>query len=317
MNDLDTIIRGHIFEIKEHIEDIFALEEYFGFTAEDLEQAAEELKKSVENGVLEHKNRTLTSVFSFLEGLKYDAKGFDRLESFIQPLTRLVYIILAQRLIAKGTLRISGIKGEDREESGIEEKDLSIKEILADVQLRIKNNPETGNDQRIKSILLQVRQYRTELEKKQNLKPNILPEKREAFEANYRKIFEQLFKKIRETYYSILASEDETRNQPERQKQLTDYDLHPAVSVYNRQFEAYSSLRSTLLYAVRERYNLREIFTDLDRKKDAYFNLLEEEYKKMQLVAPFEGEARQLVHLFTSTLIRTIERHASLMRSGL
>jgi len=312
MTELETLIRGHIFELKERFEDIFALEEYFEFTPEDLETLARDLKKSVEGGVLEYKKRTISSAFTFMESLKYDSKGFDRLATFVTPLTSLVFIVLTQRLIAKGTLRISEQKPEDTEGQLFEEKDLSIQEILSDVQQRIKQSPEAEKDQRIKSILLQVRQYRSELEKKKSLEPNILPDKRPAFEENYKKIFDELLNKIRTTYYTVLKS-DETKPATAAEKKLSDYDLPQLEGVYRKQIEYYSSLRSTMIYAVKERYNIREIFADLEQKWSVFFKLLDDEYKKALLIAPFEGEVKHLFHLYTAACIRIIKRHASLL----
>ena len=204
MNELDTRIKGHLFEIKERYDDIFELEEYFEFTPEELEKTAKDLKNCVEMGVLEYKKRIVSSVYTFLENLKYDSRGFEKLETYLPPLTALVYTALAQRLIAKGTLRNgSEQKNEVIETTTITEEELPIKDILSDVQKRIKNDPAMENDPKIKSILLQIRRYRAELEKKTTLEPNILPDKREAFEGNYKKVFDEIFTKIREIHYSL------------------------------------------------------------------------------------------------------------------
>lgn len=316
MKDLEKIIHGHLFDIKQIMDDIFALEEYFAFTDLDLDNLGKELKNSVEGGVLEYKRKTLSPIFSFLETLKYDSRGFDKLSAFIPPLTGLLYIVLTQRLIVKGTVKASEDKTVEAEGTGFDDQDFAIKDILADVQVRLNNQPEDTRNPRLQTILLQMKQYKTELEKKKSLEPNIPEDKRSAFEENYGKIFSEFLRKIRETYYDVLKDEAPKASSEGKPRKLSDYNLLPLEPLYRNQIELYSSLRSTLLFTVKERYNIREIIVDLGTKKQSYFSPPDKEEEKLHIIAPFADHMKQLVHLYTTTLIQVLERHASLLKAG-
>ena len=65
----EKYIHSVTFDIKENIEDVFKLEDYFNFSAGDLEKTSKDLKNSVEFGIIEYKRRILTEIFAFLEYL--------------------------------------------------------------------------------------------------------------------------------------------------------------------------------------------------------------------------------------------------------
>ncbi len=311
--NLTKQIKGDWFEIREGYEDIHTLEDVFGFSLEELKSIVSELRSSVEHGITEYKQRVLSSLFTYLDSLQYDSKGFDRLGERSKEISYLLYVVLIQRLISNGSLTIRTGEDQTGDEGGRSagERKMEIKDILREIQNRIAQDPSLKQDQAIKNIMLQIGKYRKELDNMKKLAPNILPEKQKAFYGNFKQTFENIADKIREQYSTI-----QTRDEVEAAKEipstnpLKNADLGSLEQVFTQQGKELSVVRSTLAFAASERYKTRDILTTVTDRKERLDMLLSSETSTYDDI---NGDERALSRAFCNELITVLNRQITRM----
>jgi len=309
MEGLASRIKGDLFDIRERWDSRFDLDEYFSLTPQRLLRIASGLRLAVEEGAIEFKRSRVLSVFSFLESLKYDSRGFDKIPSHCDEMTMALYVCLLQRQIAMGTLRLAKPRQQEPQEE--QEVDAGIKQILRDVQSLIKEDQTLRTNLSVKNILMQMQIYRKELANMQSLLPNILPEKKQAFYANFRNVFQRITEKIQGHYQDLLKElkrEEPVEFAPDK---LSSYDLKPGVSFYVKQIELLSELRSVLLFAQSERYKTRELLLDMVLRREEYITSFSRELGMYVLYEKGSTEGRLISRLFAQEIATLLERSAS------
>ncbi|TFG58285.1 MAG: hypothetical protein E4H36_15525, partial [Spirochaetales bacterium] len=131
MADLDKKITGDWFEIGQSYGSMYDLEQYFKPSPDDLRQTILDIRYSVEEGIIEFKRNVLGPVFAFLDSLKFDSKGLEFLGKEHKKLSLLMFVILIQRLITRGTIPL--IKADLNVETDVEK---DIKSIVQDINSR-------------------------------------------------------------------------------------------------------------------------------------------------------------------------------------
>lgn len=311
MEGLTRQIKGDWFDLREVADDQYELEELFLFDKKRLQSITTNLRISVEKGVAEYKSHTLSGLYAFLDSFRYDSRDFDSLRVHCEAFSEVLYIILIQRLIALGSIEI---RGQKTTEGPIEADLPDIKKIIQDVQGRLKENPELRQDQSIKNILMQVNIYKNELARMKELEPNILQEKKASFLANFKKRFEIITEKIREHYSVILAAEEkEAAKDFEEINPLKRVDLKPAGKLLYNQAEEISAVRSTLRFAVSERFKTREILAGITDRQDRTSLLLRMELNSYAEMTGSESDAAVLSKAFGQEIIKVLGRQISRM----
>ncbi|MBT3274383.1 MAG: hypothetical protein HN368_14595 [Spirochaetales bacterium] len=309
MDGLVKKIKGDWFDLREAGDDQYALEELFALDKSRLQGIGRALRGSVEKGVFEYKTHSLSSLYAFLDSFRFDSRDFDSLRVQSDAFSDVLYIVLYQRLIALGTIEI---KGQKSNEEPMEAELPGLKVIMQDVQERIEKNPELRQDQSIKNILMQVSIYKKELANMKELEPNILPEKKDSFLANFRKRFEDITGKIQEHYRVILASEEKEASKDfEETNPLKRVDLKPIGKLLFNQAEELSAVRSTLQYAVAERFKTREILAGITDRQDRTTLLLKMELSNFEEITGGEENAAVLSKAFSQELIKLLGRQIS------
>ncbi len=309
-DELTKRIKGDWFEIREGYDDIHTLEDVFGFSVEELSTIVSELRGSVENGVTEYKQRVLSSMFTYLESLQYDSKGFERLGERSKYISYLLYVVLIQRLIANGSIKIR--TGEDHEAADEpSEQKMEIKDILREIQNRIAQDPSLKQDQAIKNIMMQIAKYRRELDNMKKLAPNILPEKQKAFYSNFKQTFEDIADKVREQYRTIQKRDEaEAAQEIPSTNPLKNGNLDSLEPVLTQQGKELSIVRSTLAFAARERYKTRDILTTITERKDRLNMLISSETSTYKTI---DEDEHSLSRAFCNELITTLNRQITRM----
>lgn len=308
MIDLEKYITGYWFDIKESAENLYNLEEQFSFSGAQLKSIADEIRFSVEEGIVEYKRSPLLPLFSFLESFKYDSREIDHLENHSYRLAQLIYVILIQRLLARGTIPLH------REELNVEiDVEQDIKVIIQDVNRRIKENPELNKNRLIKNILMQMNIYKKELDKMQNLAPNIKPELASSFFANFRKTFDSINESIRENYREFLEEEQLKRDgKSVRDNPLAPFDLTPIARVCSSQAKEVAEVKATVDFVAKERFKMRESLANVLKRKDDILRPIQEEwneYERMSReVTTDKVDARSLSKAFGSEVVRVLEK---------
>jgi hypothetical protein len=158
---------------------------------------------------------------------------------------------------------------------------------------------------------MQMQIYRKELANMQSLLPNILPEKKQAFYANFRNVFQRITEKIQGHYQDLLKElkrEEPVEFDPDK---LSSYDLKPGVSFYVKQIELLSELRSVLLFAQSERYKSRELLLDMVLRREEYITSFSRELGMYVLYEKGSTEGRLISRLFAQEIATLLERSAS------
>ena len=99
MQELERRISGDWIDLREAGKDQYTLIEHLSLSAQDLERLAEELRRAVEEGLIEYKDMILRRTFITLEAVQFQSVRFEELQAREQPLKDLVFIILLQRLL--------------------------------------------------------------------------------------------------------------------------------------------------------------------------------------------------------------------------
>lgn len=303
MEEVDKKIAGDWFEIGENSGNMYDLEQYFKPTIADFNQVIADIRYSVEEGIIEYKRNILNPAFAFLNSMKFDSKGLESLGREHKKITLLMFVILTQRLIARGTIPL--IKTDLNVETEVE-KDL--KSIVQDINSRIKENPEFANNSNVKNIQMQIFIYKKELEKMRTLAPNILPDKKESFEGNFRKTFATITASIVENYKTIIRAEEQKLLDSMRTNLLARYDLKPLSRILFSQVNEVSKIRSTLIFAEKEGFRTREGLMNLLALKEQIFRPFKEEVRKYIAMGENDSTARLISKGLGAEIIHTLEK---------
>ena len=92
MQDLERRISGDWIDLREAGKDQYTLIEFLRLSSQDLERLAEELRRAVEEGLIEYKDMILRRTFITLEAVQFKSVRFEELQAREQPLRDLVFI---------------------------------------------------------------------------------------------------------------------------------------------------------------------------------------------------------------------------------
>jgi hypothetical protein len=303
MEGLEKRISGDWFDIKNSAEDLRELEEYFELTAPDFETAVREIRLSVEEGIIEYKRKILLPLFTFAESLKYDSRGFEDLVQQAEKLSPLIYVLLLQRLIARGTVPLK------KQEIHIDEdRQLGIKEIIQDVNDRIQMDQSTAMHQSIKNILAQVSLYKKELENMKKMLPNIPKEKAEGFSDNFKKTFAEINKRIEENYSSYIREEIQQYHESLHTNPLSYIDVKSMGKLFLEQARTVSKLRSTLTFAESEGFRTRAFLVSIEKEKEELLGPFTREMTEYKKYTESEEGAAALSKAFSSEIVHNLNK---------
>jgi inorganic triphosphatase YgiF len=310
MQDLNKKITGDWFDIKENAENIYDLEDYFRFSAQELAKISQDIRLSVEEGIVEYKRKTLNPVFPFLETLKYDSRGFDSLPEQAARLTPLIYVLIIQRLIARGTIPLKRTKVEKEEGR---EKD--IKAIIQDINSRIQENQELANHPAVKHIFMQMNVYKKELGNLQNLAPNVPAEKKEQLLRNFKQTFDEINDRIQENYARVVQEEKQKIKDIVSASPLSQYDLKPLSRLFFNQAGEVSRVRSTITFAAQEGFKTRESLVRLADNRREVLQFFEDEAKRYRQMADGDEQtARTISKAFGKEIIYILDKQANRLK---
>ena len=303
MEGLEKKISGDWFDIREISDSPWELEDFFQLKAADFQKIISDLRLSVEGGLIEYKRKTLLPIYSLLESMQYDSSGMNQLKAQAKSLSPLIYTILLQRLIAKKNIPL-----KKQKLSFDPDRKMGIKEIIQDVNLRLKENPALSKHPVIKNILGQVAYYKKELENMKQLSPNIPKEKAESISRNFKKTFTQIHSKIEEHYAALVKEEIEALHKSTYINILEEHDFKPLIRLYTSQAQIVSGIKSTLDFSVKEGFQTRTTLVDLYKDKDSVLRSFEDEKKGYMSLTGSETAAERINKAFCTEIIYNIDK---------
>ncbi len=307
MQELEKKVAGDWFDIKEKAENIFDLHEQFKLSVQQIKNLIQEVRLSVEGGILEYKRKVINPVFPFLEALKYDSKHFDELDKHAASLTPLIYAVLIQRLIARGTIPIK--KKKVAVES---EREKGLKAIVTDINERIQDDPALSNNPAVKNIMNYMNVYKRELAKMNELAPNIPAEKKESFAANFKHTFDELTESIQDNYARVVQEEQQKIHDRIDVSPLERFDVKPLAKTLLNQGMEIARVRSTLRFAAKEGFKTRELIVKLTGQKERITDPIDEEKRRyLDLTGGNEKSAVVLSKTFGAEVIKVLERQVT------
>jgi hypothetical protein len=315
---LEKSIAADWYEIRTNLNDPDALISYLELGPDAVGRMREGLRLSVEEGVAEFKKSLVHSIMTPLKSLKWDSKAISSLAEMIEKAAMLTLAPALQRLLALGYIRPAPPREQQAEEQEEprqpqEARQMpAIKEMVADVKERIKKKPELKNHQEVKRIFVQLKYYNNQLEKMRSLQPGIPKEKQQSFLANFRQTFDEIHERIYNAYTALLRElEPPAPQKASRTPILKRYEIAPAEPLYRSQCEDAARLYSTLAFAERERYNMRELLLELVTGEGYYISSYDQELKKYRTIAPFGSDYLQMSVAVSNALYRYLERFES------
>jgi uncharacterized protein with von Willebrand factor type A (vWA) domain len=312
MIEVERRISGEWIELREAAKDPYTLTQHLKFTAERLEAVGAELRRSVEEGLLEYKDVILRRAFITLEAVQFKSVRFEELAARERPLEELLFVTLLERLLCSGVVALS----REKAPNGNAAEGADVNAVLADLRSRIAADPAFRNHPAVKNIFVQVALYQKERKKMEELLPMIMPDKRAVFRANFQSTFQKNFDSIRRHYGEILRQEEAARRK-ERQIQedpLLRLSLGELAPLLASQAKEVSRLRSTLAFAREDKYKTRGVLVGLYNERGSFTELVERERRAYSKLCSEEtGLARQecaarLNHRLWEEVIYALER---------
>jgi len=308
MDDRERRVRADWSEIQSAGRDLEGLAEALGLGREELEDQLEPLKLSVEGGCLEYKLSLLNSVFRELENERYRSLGSAALDSISKRLGVLVYVTIIQRLLADGHLPLRDHQAQaDDSSPKDEESTTDVKEIIADVQERVKEDPSLRMNQPIKNILMQLNRYSKELNEFRELTARIPKDKAAAVGQNFMRTTSEIFTSIRKNYDQLLSEEQEAMPK-EPQNILLRIDLKSLSPLYARQAREFSAARSDLGFARGQQSGTRELLIEVASKHETFAKLIEDEGGKYEALGGTSGVSIEISRAMNSEISKRIRR---------
>lgn len=309
MEALDKQIAGDWYDMRQVLDDHHAYEEHLDIQERELGILLQDLRLSVERGPVELKRTTVNAVLSFAESLQFDAKAFQEFGRHAEELKKLAYLSLLQRSFCTTEIspRRAEAQGADTMTDAVRQTD--FKTIVGNVQKRISENQAAKSHPMIKNILLQVGVYRRELENMKELAPNIPKEKSAAFTANYKKTFDEITRKVQDSYAALLREEEGPEKDARPKSMFLRFDVKGLAPFFASQAQEFARIRSILTYAEKERYKTLDILGEILRKRDNTISLIDRELKNYERF--WFGHGDELAREFGTELTTYMARRLS------
>lgn len=272
MDELEKRVSGDWIDIRESAVDFYTLNDYFQISPAEMDAQRQALGLANEEGMVEYKRALLSPVFVTLENMGYQALTAEELAAQAQTLHTLLFVTMIQRSVVLGTIQL--VRSPGPSEAPREE---SVKVILADVQDRMKRDPELQKHPAVKNIFVSVKRYQNEMTKMKELASKIKGDKNRAvFADNFRNTFASIEDSMRKNYAEIIREERSeadkaSANLPRR------LSLKPLAPVLTAQAQEFSRMKSTLVFAGEEKFRTREMLVGLFRRRDETMGLLDRE----------------------------------------
>ncbi|MFW5688140.1 MAG: hypothetical protein ACOC1U_01100 [Spirochaetota bacterium] len=306
MSDLNRRTRADWAQFEAAGRDLEARADALDLEREDLAAEIEPLRLASEGGSIEYKRNLLSTSFRAIEDARYRSLTAKQIAGVATEFAKFVYIATAQRMMADGTLAIRDhprAEGERYEPEPVTD----VKQIIAEIQERVKDDPEARMKQPVKNILMQLSRYSRELEQFKEVTARTQADKRAPIAANFRRTTEEIFASIRRNYEQLLEDErSAVASQPKHI--LLRLPIKKLSGLFLRQAKAAMEIRSGLLWARDEQSGTRERLLELADRHDQLMATMKDEEKQYNELGGTPRIALEIARAFARELEKRLER---------
>jgi hypothetical protein len=301
VSGLSTKIAGDWFDIREAVSDLDRLQDILIPDPSAARSEQRKLRLSVEEGAVEYKRGAVLQTFAVLEDANFRTFGPEDYHTIELRFEFLTFLSLVQRQLSDGSL---GFR-ERSDPADDPLPDLEIREIMHDVQQRIRSDGANRRNPHIKNILMQISIYSREVDALKKLVKTAPEEKKPAIVRNFRNTSEGIFAKIRRQYQGLIR-EERQEVAPAAERLIETVNRKVLAPVFTGQAEGFASLASTVVFARTEADRIREILVSAARRKSETLALVDKEEAAYEQLAP--GNARQLSREFAREVGAVLDR---------
>ena len=286
--------------------DLEARAEALDLEREDLAEEIEPLRLAIEGGSIEYKRNLVDTAFRAIEEARYRSLTGRQITEIAKRFGKLAFVSTIQRQIADGTIVL-----RDRPRSEGEhyepEPQTDVKQIIAEIQERVKQEPQIRTRQPVKNILMQLSRYSRELEQFKEVTASTPQDTRAGMAENFKRISEEIFASIRRNYEQ-LVSEERSSVAQQPQHILLRVPVKELAGLFLRQVRAAVEIRSGLLFTRDEQSGMRERLLELAERHEQVRRLIDEEERGYREISGTERIAIEVARAFAGELERRIER---------
>lgn len=303
MNALARRVAGDWFVLREASRSPEEIVEVLG--SPDLPQIAEGLRNTFEEGTVEYKRGVSQPALLVLEESRFRSLEHGDLDSIERAFASMVYVTLVQRLICVGIIEVRDLRSD---QIPIEDQATGdVKEIIGEIQARVRAEKGFRERPEVKNILLQVSKYRNEMDTLRKLTHNAPKETAAQIVRNSQATFGEIFASIRRNYQSIVK-EDVARSPREVRNPLLKHELKPLAKLFMDQAQLFQEFRSTVAFVRTEQFRPRETLVDLADRHDEVRQTVENEKTRLVALGGSESAGRTLARQFATETLRVTRR---------
>lgn len=286
--------------------DLEARAEALGLEREDLAEEIEPLRLAIEGGSIEYKRNLVDAAFRAMEEARYRSLTGKQITGIANQFGKLAFVCTVQRQIADGTIVLRD-KPRSEGEHYEPEPQTDVKQIIAEVQERVKKEPQIRTRQPVKNILMQLSRYSRELEQFKDVTASTPQDTRAGMAENFKRTSEEIFASIRRNYEQLVQEE---RSAVARQPQhiLLRVPIKELSGLFLRQARAAVEIRSGLLFARDEQSGMRERLLELAARHEQVRHLIDEEERGYQDISGTPRIAIEVARSFARELEKRFER---------
>ncbi len=272
---------------------------------EVLAAQVEPLELAVERGMVEYKQSLADEAFRALEDARFRSLSSAQILGIASYFGVYAYVCTIQRQMADGTIVIRDHHRESDAPASDSETD--IKQIIAEVQERVKTEPDLRLKQPVKNILMQLSRYSRELAQFKEVTVRTPADKRPPIAANFKKSSEEIFASIRRNY-DQLAQEEKTALSTQPQHILLRLPINKLAGDFLSQAKAAVDVRAAILFARDEQRGARERLVETAGRHGAFVDRIDAEYSAYLELGQTDNLARQISRAFAQEVKKKIER---------
>lgn len=284
MDLLEKKITGDWIDVREKLSTPVRLKTYLKLDDARLSLLPQELRQASFEGIVEYKRKITSSIFGFLSKLAHMTPSQSEILNCEGEVRLVIYVLCLENLFATGALKPSLEVAQAAAQAGGsatgESKNrTNIDQVLKEVTARLTDNPELAKDTHYKNILMEIQMYKKEYAQFVAMSPKIPDDRAPTFFANFKQRIDQILNNIEQHYQEILIADSaDLRKDAIRLEEevLVSAPLHKLISA---QAQELSLVRSTILHALHEGYQIRNLLLHLTQKKEPFHALLDEELR--------------------------------------
>lgn len=284
MDLLEKKITGDWIEVRDKLTAPVRLKTYLKLDEARLSVVPQELRKASFEGLVESKRRMTDGVFNFLSRLAHMTPSQAEILNCEGEVRLVLFLICLENLFATGALKpsLELAQADGQNVPAAENKPrVNVDQVLKEVTARLNDNPDLAKDPHVKNVLMEIQMYKKEYAQFVAMSPKIPDDRAPTFFANFKQRIDQILANVELHYQEILnADSAELHKDLIRQEEeiLINAPLHKLVTA---QAQELSIVRSTILHALHEGYQVRNLLLRLTQKKEPFAALLDEELRLM------------------------------------